>query len=505
MKLKVTTPCQAFVEEATEEELDKLRKQLSYTNTSAQHQVRRLYNNHWARRKDEAAWENQLEKLKKTVHNTLIFEEDGKKYIRPGSIPYLKGFELQVENTIVYPKPKKVPWEKPLPFQLHPYQETSAEKLPEASQPSNVELCTGAGKSAILLKVCRETGFRAAIVAPSKSIFLELLEKFEYHFGKKMVGRFGDGKKVLGKRFTICIGDSIANIQPGTEEWTFFSGLEMLCVDESHTWGAETLKEICHGVLSNIPVRMFFSGTQTRGDGSEKLLQSIIGKTVYTLTTKEAVAGGYICPHDYRIVEIESSNPNYMTADALDMKRVHFLSNKNICAFIAKLAIAEARTHRRQTLVLVEELSQISALLPILQSAGIPTAIAHSEKKPERLSQLAIAKVDNQESVEKFNKGEALVLIGTSCISTGTNIYPTHNTCNWQGGASEIKTKQGAVGRSVRLGSQNPYEARCTPKTKSLIWDFRVYDIHLMDVHTDDRIGYYKDSGSEIKAIRLKK
>lgn len=500
MKIEVITPSKAFVQ-ASEEELAKLIKQLSYVNTSAQHQVKRHYNSQWLKKKDPDAWQKKLEELKSAVHKVLVFEEDGKKYIRPGSISYLKGIELQVENKIIYPKPKKVAWAKPLSFELHPYQEESWPALIDICH-GNVELCTGSGKSAILLKTCRETGFMAAIIAPSQSIFLELVEKFEHHFGKGMIGKFGDGKKVLGKRFTICIGDSIANIKPGTEEWEFFSKLEALYIDESHTWGAETLEEICHGVLANVPYRMFFSGTQTRNDGGKKLLQSIIGKTVCTLTTQEAKEKGYISDHEYKIIEIESSNPNYTTADILDMKRVHFLGNRNICAFIAKLANAEATTYRRQTLVLVDELSQIAALLPLLK---VPTAIAHSEKNKERLQSLGFDKVDRNDSVEKFNKGEALVLIGTSCISTGTNIYPTHNTINWQGGSSEIKTKQGAVGRSVRLHTHNPWKDRVVLKTKSIIWDFDVYDISTTHDHLEDRVEYYKDSGSEIKRINLKK
>jgi superfamily II DNA or RNA helicase len=273
-------------------------------------------------------------------------------------------------------------------------------------------------------------------------------------------------------------------------------------VDESHTFAAETLETICYGVLANIPYRFFFSGTQTRGDGTEKLLQSIIGQTVHVLTTREAVEGGFICPHDYRIVSIESSNPNFNDPDALSMKRAHFLKNRNICAFIAKLANAEATTRRRQTLVLVEELEQIAMLVPLLQ---VPYEIAHSEKKAQRLQELGIQKVTPNESVEKFNKGEALILVGTSCISTGTNIYPTHNTVNWQGGASEIRTKQGAVGRSVRLGNQNPYENRCQPKPKATIWDFCVYDCDIMVRHLEERLVYYSDSGSEIKEIKLSK
>jgi len=504
MKLKIVSPSKAIVEDATREELISLYEDLTYNNTAKQHLVKRHYGNHWLKSKDKEAWDIKLKELKADVKKTVIFREDGKIFIRPGSIPYLTNRNLQVENHIIYPTPKKVPWSKPLPFSLHGYQEESWQKLVKEAinGPTNVELCTGAGKSAILLKICRETGFKTAIIAPSKSIFNELLEKFEYHFGKKLVGRFGDGKKVLGKRFTICISDSIVNIKPGTEEWEFFSNLEMLLVDESHTFGADTLEGICHGVLKDIPYRSFLSGTQTRGDGAEKLLYSIIGKTIHTLSTQEAVAGGFICPHEYRIVELESSDPNFNSADNIEMKRIHFLRNKNIAAFTAKLANVYATQFKMNTLILVEELGQISSILPMIM---VPVAVAHSEKRKDRLIELGISKVDPKESVDKFNKNEVQVLIGTSCISTGTNIYPTHNTVNWQGGSSEIKTRQGAIGRSVRLGEQNPWKSKCPLKEKAIIWDFNVQDNEVMAGQLENRIECYLDSGSEIKHIKFKK
>jgi len=478
--------------------MQSLITQLTYTNTANQHLLKRHYQNHWFRSKNRVAWEARLDELKKSIKNTLLFS-DGGQFIRPGSLPYLEGLTLEVASTVTYPEPKKVPWKHLLPFELHPYQEESWEKL-LAIKHGNVELCTGSGKSAILLKLCRETGFNSAIIAPSRSIFNELLEKFEHHFGKGMVGRFGDGKKVLGKKFTICIGDSIANVKPGMPEWEFFSKLQMICVDESHTWGAETLEKICHGVLSAVPYRLFFSGTQTRGDGAEKLLQSIIGKTVHTLTTAEAVAKGYICPHEFGIVSLESSDPSFASNDALEMKRVHFLGNKNIAAFSAKLANAQAAALGRQTLILVEELDQIRMILPLLKCR---VAIAHAEKNAARLAEIGLHKVDPAESVEAFNKHEVDALVGTSCISTGTNIYPTHHTINWQGGTSEIKTKQGAVGRSVRLHNQNPWKDKCVQKDKATIWDFNIYDCEQQGAHLEKRIEYYSDSGSEIKYIRI--
>jgi superfamily II DNA or RNA helicase len=501
MLVEIKSPSKAYYSDMTLEESATLLKEMTYINTSAQHLLKRHYHNKLWRYKNADSWQAKLEELKLAVNRTLIFEDEGGRFMRPGSIPYLQEkLTFDIINNIKYPTPKKIAWAKPLPFVLHDYQEISAEKLIEIKH-GNVELCTASGKSAILLKVCRETGFKTAVIAPSVSVFNELVEKFELHLGRGNVGKFGDGKKKLGKRITICIGDSVANIKRDTPEWEFFSKLEMMCVDESHTWGADSLEEICHGVLADIPYRMFFSGTQTRGDGADRLLYSIIGKTVHTLTTAEAKEKGYISDHEYCIVETKSSNGNYLSPDALEMKRIHFLGNRNIAEFIANLANASALVCGQQTLVLVEELSQISMLTKLLK---VPFAYAHSEKKPARLAELGLEKVDAAESVEKFNKNEVQVLVGTSCIHTGTNIYPTHNTANWVGGTSEIKTKQGTVGRSVRKGEHNPYADKCKPKDKAKIWDFDVTDVYLMSRHLEDRTKYYKESDSPIKRIKLK-
>jgi superfamily II DNA or RNA helicase len=498
MRFEIVSPTKALIKDASSQELADLVADLTYTNTAAQHLLKRHYNNKWFRSKNPTAWEMRLEELKKDVKKTLIYENGEETYIRPGSLAYLSGYE--VENKIVYPTPKKIAWAKMLPFELYDYQEISVQELINIRH-GNVELCTGAGKSAILLKLCRETGFRCAIVAPSKSIFKELVEKFEYFLGKDKVGTFGDGKKKIGKRITICIGDSLANVEEGSEEWEFFSNLDMLAVDESHTWGAETLDQLCHGIFSKVPYRFFLSGTQTRGDGTEKLLYSIIGKTVHTLTTKEAIAGDYICTHDFTIVELESSNPNFNSQEVLEMKRAHFLQNRNIAAFAAKLANSVALARGEQTLILVEELSQISMLIPLIK---VPYAYAHSDSNKLKLSVIGLEKVDTKESVEKFNKNEVKVLIGTSCIATGTNIYPTHHTVNFVGGASEVKTKQGTVGRSVRKGDQNPFKDKCKEKVISHIYDFNVQNIYPLERHLESRIECYQESGTEIKRLKLR-
>lgn len=501
MKLHITSPTKALLLEHSDMELLSLRKTLTYTNTSVQHLIKRHYQNHWFKNSNPNGWTAHLNNLQKDLKRCLVFEEDGKYFIRPGSIPYLSGFELEIENGIRYPEPKKIPWLKPLPFELHPYQDESWTKLLEIKH-GNVSLTTGAGKGSIIAKLCRETGLNTCVVVPSKSIFEELVDKFEYHFGKKYVGTFGAGKRKFDKKFVIAIADSLVNIKPDSPEWQFFNNLDMLCVDESHEFAAESLEAVCHGVLAKIPLRFFFSATQFRNDGSLPLLQSIIGKTVCTLSTEEGVKGGFICPHSFKIVSVESSNPGFQSSDALEEKRMHFLKNTNIANFCARLSNGMA-DQGKGTLILVSELSQIAMLVPLLKA---PFAIAHSEKKKERLEELKLWKVDNKESVEKFNRGDAKILLGTTCIATGTNIYPCHNVCNWIGGSSPIRTRQGPVGRGVRFGHSNPWAKNWLDKNHCTIWDFQVEDNWTMERHLDNRIESYNESGADlITYIKLKK
>jgi superfamily II DNA or RNA helicase len=496
MEIVIKTPTEAYVD-ASPEEMSSLAKFLSYTNNNAQFQYKKHMRNRWWKQSSPDAWQARANELKQGLNVCLMFKSDNKPCLRPGSIPYIieKFGQVKVKTLPSYEKsfakPKPFPWYKKIPFSLYDYQKESIEKLIDIRH-GNVQLCTGAGKSAIILTIAQKLGLKTVIAVPSQSIFAEMLDKFEKHLGKSSVGALGDGKKRLGKLFTVAISKSLTNLKPGTKEFEEISSAQVLLVDESHLWGATTLDEVCHNLFSKVPYRMFFSGTQTRGDGTEKLLHSIIGQTVSTLTTEDAIKGGFICDHEFRIVTVKTTAPGYDSDDALAMKRKHFLHNDNIAKFIANLANSVSSVKGEQTLVLVDEIDQIRRILPLLK---IPYACATGSKEPD------LGDTDPESAVLKFNKGEAKILLGTSCISTGTNIFPTHHTVNWQGGTSEIKTKQGAVGRSVRKLEGSGFEKYHQPKEKAVIWDFDVQSVDIMGRHLKERIEYYSDSGTEIKAV----
>lgn len=496
MIFKIISPTKALVLTTAPDQIEELRTELTYINTAIQHDIKRLYNNHWFRNKNPEAWKKTIDELKTKVKQTLVFDDSGNPYIRPGSIPYLEKSFI-VENLIEYPEPKKIAWVKVPKYEPYYYQKQSIEKLLKKKHGS-VSITTGGGKSLIILHICRELGLKTIVMTPSATITDQLYKEFVYYFGKGKVGKYGDGRKDTDKLFTIATAQALTRIEKNSPEWAIFNSTQVFISDESHANPAETMESVCHGILANAPYRFFLSATQCRNDGQQKLLDSINGEIVHVLATEQAIKEGYICTHDFKIVRIESSNPNMTTPDPLENKRTHLLRNKNIAAFSAKLANASS-TSGRQTLILVEEVSQIAMLAPLLIA---PFAIAHSEVNKQRLLELGIVKADIGQAIEDFNSNKVKVLIGSSCISMGCNIYPVHNLINWQGGSSEIKTKQ-AIGRSVRLHKQNPHADKCLLKEKAIIWDFQISDIGSLDHSLEARIEWYKESDTKIEFIDL--
>jgi superfamily II DNA or RNA helicase len=497
IKITIQNPTKCYLETASPDEVSNLRQSLTYSDTSAAFNLKKLKENRWLKQNKPHTWETRVKEVEAKLKTCMLKSENGKMWFHPGSLPYLSGYSFDISSNIEYPEPRKIPWKKPLPFELYPYQEESARRL-IAQKHGCVELCTGAGKTAIILTLARELGLKTIIVTPSKSIFGEMLEKFEYHFGKSNVGAYGSGKKKIGKKFTVCISKSLTMLKEGTPEYEFFSTADVVISDESHLNAANTLETTFHGVLQDVPYRFFLSGTQVRGDGKDKLLESIIGKKVYELPTKDAVDGGYICPVKFFVFETTSKDIKKYK-DPLKAKRKQFLYNSNIADIAAKIANSAWNQAQESTLILVEELEQIRMLVDRL---SVPFEYVHSASKADA-TRFGLETRKVNEAVEAFNLGHARVLIGTSCIATGTNMYPTHNTINWVGGGSETRTKQGAVGRSVRILENSKYKDYHKPKPYSKIYDFRVNNIGLLENHLQKRLSMYRETCDKINFIKV--
>ena len=494
MKIVIESPTIAYLQDYTKEEISSIKKQLTYEDGKVLEQLKRHRRKTWWQQKDPYSFAQHEEILKDQLFECILKKDSNGYWIRPASIPYIKDIDFELVNKINYPSLNPIAWHSQPEFNPYGYQSDSTSKLLKIKH-GNIALPTGCGKSFILVLLTREIGEGVVIVTPSKAIFKELYAEFQTRFGKHMVGGYGDGKKDIKKPITIAIGKSITMVKKNTEAYDFFKNKKALLVDESHTWGANTLENVCHGVLKDVPYRLFVSATQTRGDGTVKLLQSIIGKTVLEMSIEEAISKKYLCPLKFAVINTFSPS-TINKRDPLECKREHFLYNENIAQTSAKIANASWNVKSESTLILVEELRQIEMLVKYLK---VPFTYIHSSSKKEA-EVYGLQKIDMQKEIERFNSGEVKVLIGTRAIATGTNLYPTHNTINWMGGSSEIITKQGAMGRSTRWIKEK-YKPFHKEKTHTKIWDFEVEGISILKNQLKRRVRYYQENGETVRFI----
>jgi superfamily II DNA or RNA helicase len=305
------------------------------------------------------------------------------------------------------------------------------------------------------------------------------------------VGLYGDGKKEFNKHITIAIDKSLHKVTPGSPAWGHFSRAAVFVADESHLCPASTLAEICLGLMKDAPYRFFFSGTQTRNDGQELLLNAITGPIVFRMSVKEGVDQGYLSRPRFTMFEISSDSKKF-SDDANKETRTHLYYNQKVVRAAADLANKAVGLLGRPTVILIEELEQFAYLEPLLKYEA---KFAHGGVTKENRDVLppAYHKSNPTELVDRFNAGEFPILVGTSCISLGTDLTAVGCLVYLQGKSSEIKIKQ-AVGRGTRLHSG---------KIDCLVFDFDVVNVKSTHRHAKVRRAIYNDIYGPVQTIKL--
>jgi superfamily II DNA or RNA helicase len=493
MEIIIRTPSKAYLSNYTLCELDDIKKQLTYTNTSISFNIKKLKGQRWFREKNPEAYEARLAELQKSLKTTLVFEDENGFYIRPGSISYLKNIQYTVTNEVFYQPYKAIAWKHKPNFEPYPYQDEGYKKLIDIKH-GNISCGTGLGKTYIIELITRNMGLPTIIITPSQAIFSQVLTECIELFGAGAVGGIGDGHKDYKKLITVAIGKSVTMLKPDSEGFKFLQQKQVLIADECHVWGSSQLEKVCHEILGNVPYRFFMSATIKRGDGGLLLLQSIVGPTVLNMTVKEGINQGYLCPLRFKILSVISPS-SIVKKDPLETKRLHLLYNPKIAELAAKVANTMWLARKESTLILVEELSQISMIKDLIT---VPFSYVHAGSKQDA-EEWGLNKVDKQVEIERFNSGEVKVLVGTSCISCGVNIYSNHHTIDWMGGASEIDTFQGPMGRSTRKLELSKYKHLHKPKPFCIVYDFNVLGQPILSRHLNSRIECYEESGGPIE------
>jgi superfamily II DNA or RNA helicase len=329
--------------------------------------------------------------------------------------------------------------------------------------PAGVELATGGGKTTVIRDLVRTLGrLGVLIMAPSRSIAAQIFSELSTTFGSNLVGRFGDGKKEHNRLIVVGIDDSLTRVKPDSPAWKSLSAKQVFISDESHLCPSETLSQVCFGLAAGAPYRYFFSGTQLRNDGLDLVLEGIIGRVVLRKNVRELVHEGYLARPTFRMVRVRTDSV-LSTTDANVMTRKHLYYNKNVHEAVGKLCNMFVHQMQRPVVVLVEEIEQFTCLNQHL--SGCTVAFAHSTLREGAQVPEPYASQKPEDAVAAFNAGKVQVLIGTSCIATGTDIKVAEAGIYLMGGKSEIKIRQG-VGRETRGGVNSTVTNPWTGKQK---------------------------------------
>lgn len=459
-------PYEVRILESTEAEHASLKSLLTFRDRQVEFLIARHKRNWRFKESGPVKWQLEMDRLKEQVHRCILFTHDGGAGIGVDNFSTYAGLVDDIiqaipgttcENQVLYPTFNSVPWDKVPQHENRYYQDEAKKALIEARHAA-VQLPTGSGKSTVIRDIVHDIGLQAMVMAPTTSIARQLYVDFCKHFGKRWVGLYGDGRKEVGKKFTIGIAASLTRVERASLAWDYFSRTLVFMADESHMCPAETLEKVCANLLATAPFRFFFSATQTRTDGAELLLKGITGPVVYDKSFKELVDEGFLAKPHWKMVRCPSTH-FYHSDDALKMTQQHLFYSPFVLKKASVIINALVRRGQR-VLVLVDEMEQFTKLLSLLT---VEARFAHGgvtkdnrKKLPEKYW-----KSDPTELVEAFDRGEFPVLVGTSCVSMGTDILSPETVVYLQGGQSAIQIPQ-AVGRGTRRGFVYPDTHRKT-------------------------------------------
>lgn len=199
---------------------------------------------------------------------------------------------------------------------------------------------------------------------------------------------------------------------------------------------------------------------------------------------------GHLARPRFTMVSVNSSSA-VDSRDANEMTRAHLFYNPRVNQVAADFANRMVDLLKRPTVILVDEVEQFAHLQPYLKHAY---GFAHGplgENKAKVPKEYWESDVD--QLVADFNAGKLPILIGTSCIATGTDLRVTEAVIYLMGGKSEIQAKQG-VGRGTRGGTagsvRNPWTN--TVKTDCVVLDFDVRNVETTHRHANERRDIYR-------------
>lgn len=490
MKCVLVSPTRLDVIFEKEDPLE-VQKFLSYKNKSISYELSRLDSNYeWVVRKvGVQGYHEQRNFLLAEEIKTLLFKDHRTYWTYVGMLPRLQEkYSVKLYGEIDFPLKKTLLWNQKPIHSLRPFQQEAIETLLTAKQ-GGVEIATGLGKTLIALHIVKQLGLSTVILTPSLSIAEQFYRQFLECFGSRYVGgyfgKFKNGKKLI----TVTVAQSLRKIDSSHSSFSKFSTKKILIADESHMYATKTLAQLCFGLFKNIPYRFFFSATQMRNDGTDLLLESITGKILMNMDVQQGVELGFLAKPEFYLFQIPSERW-FDSKDPNELTREHLYYNPLVNQKAVQCA-ERFLSQGKSVLILIDEIKQFQKLYSSLRHHK--PLFAYGSTYNEALTYLPkeYSQSNTTELVAQFNAGHRKLLIGTSCISQGTDLPAVNAIIYLQGNKSEIMVKQ-AVGRGTR---------KTEGKDSFHYIDFDVYTNPLTHQHALERKRIYESIYGTVNQI----
>lgn len=424
--------------------LNAVKKALSYKDKTVEYEIKRIRNSKYAWKSDPQKIAKKIETLKEEMIKSLLWMDEKGYYTLSGLANELSDqFNWPIERE-EKPDFKRIPIRQKT-HELRDYQSAALSSLLKHDHAS-IEIPTGSGKGVAILHLLINQPVKTLIVAPLSEIADQLYKDILHVFGPQYVCKYSSTKKT-SKLFTVATAQGLTRVNEDHHAWADLSTAEQIIFDESHACPAETFKSVClNGVGKNARYRYFFSATQIRADGKDLLLRGIIGPTVYRLFVQDLVDLGYLKEINVSFLRVPAVTG--ISSDPKEETRRNLYENPGVYKIVSEMCAKIYDSTDLQTLILIEEYSQFAILKNYLAR---PFEFAHGTVSQEAKKSLPKEywDCDIPAIVDRFNRNQNRIMIGTTAVSTGVDIRPTGVIFYLQGGKSEVKVKQG-IGRGTR-------------------------------------------------------
>lgn len=318
-----------------------------------------------------------------------------------------------------------------------------------------VRACTGSGKTLSAALISAQFNQPTIIYVIGLNLLNQFYKLFRSIFGEDKVGFVGNGICQV-KQLTIAsiwtVGRALdLNTKKmfvdeedlETEEFKDndkFNILKMLKLakvhifDESHVCTTSTITAIFKAID---PVRIYgLSGTPFRSDGSDLLINGMLGEQIINVSASELIAKGVLAKpfiKFYIVPKYPVSGKNYHTVYK-DYIVENPMRNKLILDNTKKLLELGYAP-----LVLFRTIAHGRILSELFTDAQLKFEMLYGNDKLEK----------RLEVIEKFNAGDIDIILASSIFELGVDIPKVSALVNGSGMKSYIKTLQ-KVGRIIR-------------------------------------------------------